>query len=257
MKINISRIFGMFDKLDDIIFVPVNLICDVLRQPLRERNAKHDRSMLELQHHINSMQAELDMVKKNKEEQIRENQIAFDIEMHSRQDEQDVNMRRFNLELTELISQNELKYQAQSIEALKKYQHDLGEASVILADSIGQMSIALMDHAHRLAEERTKAYLNLQNEAYESAVCRLADLEARFPDGSRAREILENSVEKQLIGIIDNADQFIKTMSNDITSLSNNINQITSQAMDNIDRYLAPTISKAVSSSAKQIIDIN
>ncbi|OON94189.1 MAG: hypothetical protein ATN31_04205 [Candidatus Epulonipiscioides saccharophilum] len=245
-KLNFAAIFGVFDKLDDIVFVPVNLICDVLRQPLRERNTKLDKNMLELQHKLHAEQAELDMYIADTTERLREHQLNFDANLHYDNQQRKLDLKKFDLELNDLIAKNDLANHKAAIETLQKYQQDLGKASVILADSVGQMSISLIEHAHLLIEERSKAYIKLQNDAYKSAEFRLLELDIKFPNGGRAREILENSIEKQLIGIIENADFFIQSMTTDITNLSDNINKITSQAVQNIDYYLAPNVIKNI-----------
>lgn len=35
--------FGMFDKVDDIIYEPIKMVCDALRQPLKQMDAKNER----------------------------------------------------------------------------------------------------------------------------------------------------------------------------------------------------------------------
>ena len=40
--------FGMFDKVDDIIYEPIKMVCDALRQPLKQMDAKNERKKMEL-----------------------------------------------------------------------------------------------------------------------------------------------------------------------------------------------------------------
>ena len=45
----IGKIFGMFDRVDDIIYEPVKLVCEALRQPLKQVDAHNEKSKAEHQ----------------------------------------------------------------------------------------------------------------------------------------------------------------------------------------------------------------
>lgn len=37
------NLFKMFDKLDDIVYEPVKMVCDLCRQPIRNAEAANER----------------------------------------------------------------------------------------------------------------------------------------------------------------------------------------------------------------------
>ncbi len=42
-----GKIFGMFDKVDDIVYEPIKLVCDALRQPLKKVEAHNEKLKVE------------------------------------------------------------------------------------------------------------------------------------------------------------------------------------------------------------------
>lgn len=220
------KLFKMFDKLDDIVYEPVKMICDVCRQPLKNADAANERKMKEtearLQQEMEKFEVDLDLKRKSGEMDIANTN------------------RRINAEIDNMIAQNELERNSQVVEAIKKYQEDLGRVSVELANSIGKMSVELRERTQALVIEKTKEYVALQNEVQDRAANRLMEFDKQFPNGGRAKEIMENSVEKQLTSILDRTDEFMKSMNDDIANLQQNINEITAQAVKNTDKYLDP-----------------
>ena len=41
------NLFKMFDKLDDIVYEPVKMVCDLCRQPIRNAEAANERKKME------------------------------------------------------------------------------------------------------------------------------------------------------------------------------------------------------------------
>lgn len=226
----VTKIFKMFDKVDDIVYEPVKLVCDVFRQPLKEMDAKNKRKNMELENKLHC--------------EIKQFEMELDLQHRKREGEIDANIRKVNAEIDEMITEADFERQTQIVEAIKRYQKDLGEASVELSNCIGCMSIELRERAYRLVDERTRAYKKMQDEALSDAETRFEELERRFPNGGKAKEIMESAIERQLIGIIENADKFICSMHDDIAQMMANIDHITAQAINNTNNYLSPMIAK-------------
>lgn len=227
------KFLNMFDKLDDIIHEPVKLICDVFRQPLKNADAKNERLKIELDNKIKSDMKRLDI-------EIELNRQKGTIQNLAEE-------RKINEEINEMIYDNQLKRQEKMINAARRYQQELGEASVKLSDSIGKMSVELRALAWNLVQQKTNEYTNMQNIAIDSAQKRLSDLEKQFPNGGKGKEIIENIISIQLANIIENSTNFIKTMNDDVSNMTNNIDEITKLAKLNIDKYLSPMITKSIS----------
>ena len=193
--------------LEKIIEIPVKLVDDILRIPL---NAANDSLSVH-------------------EERARE-QIKLDV-------------RRANEEINEMIADNELKRQSDMVEALKRYQLDLGNASVSIAESIGSMSLDLRERAYRLVDERTKEYKRMQTEARAEAMQELKELKASVLNGEidkEDQEMMRGLVNDQMTSIINNAGGFIKSMQIDMLHMTENIDKIVGQSIKNTDRYLDP-----------------
>ena len=227
---NAQQMIEIFDKVCNIVNEPVKLICDVLHQPLKGLDAKNERKKIELESRL----------------QCEAKQFESDLDLKHRQS---------IIELDEMIANNEFRRQTQIVEAIKQYQNDLSETYVAVANSIGRMSLELRAHAYKLVDERAKEYRKIQEEANQNAMASFAELEARFPEGSRAREIMENSIGTQLANIVSNANRFICAMETDITQMANNIDQITTRAIENADKYLSPMNPKNFVSHSEAIND--
>ena len=67
------KFFGMFDKVDDIVYEPMKLVCDTLRQPIRQRRemklAQEKRGMEE---EINQMICDNDLRRREEMVQLEE-----------------------------------------------------------------------------------------------------------------------------------------------------------------------------------------
>lgn len=57
---------------------------------------------------------------------------------------------------------------------------------------------------------------------------------------------MENAVERQLMSLLDITDKFMVAMKDDIANMTENINQITAQAVANTDKYLSPMTARAL-----------
>ena len=66
----ITKIFGMFDKIDDIVYEPVKLVCDVLRQPLKQIDAHNEKAKAEnnqkLEKELKQFEADLEYQKEER-----------------------------------------------------------------------------------------------------------------------------------------------------------------------------------------------
>ena len=227
------NLFKMFDKIDDIVYEPVKMVCDLCRQPIRNAEAANERKNMETEARL--------------QQQMKEYELELNLKRHQKELDIEANNRRINAEIDDMIARNELERQSMVVEAIKKYQEDLGRVSVELSNSIGKMSLEIRERTHALVIEKTKEYVKIQNEIQDRASDRLEQLEQRFPNGGRSKEIMENAVEKQLMSLLDISDKFMIAMKDDIANMTENINQITAQAVANTDKYLSPMMARALS----------
>ncbi len=208
--------FGnMFDKLDDIVYEPVKLVCDALRRPLDMLDKHNQKKTMEF------------------EQQLQQNAAEFDFKLEERR-------KRLDNELIELAKNQEFERNSRIVDAIKRYQIDLGEAAKKIAESIGLMSVDLQNRAYNIVDERNRNYKEMQEKAIAEAQKRLFEIEEKFPNGGRAKEIMENAIEKLMTNIIDEADNFIRLMEKDLSDMTKEIREIAAKTLGNSDKYLSP-----------------
>ncbi len=215
---------NMFDKLDDIVYEPVRLVCDALRQPLKNIDAKNARLDKELEAKI-ARDAEafaVEMDSKRRTEEI-ENEILLKKGM------EEVNSMREN----DLLARN-----IKIIEAYEKYKEHFAKLSVNITKSIGQMQIDLREKAQDLCLSKTREYIALQNEAKVQMVSHM-ELIQKFPEG-RARELMESEIVESYMSIFRRCNEFISFLNEDMKQLNQHFIEISNQSMMNAERVLSP-----------------
>lgn len=176
--------FDMFDKIDDIVYKPVEAICDWTKEPLKKwehkRNMETEAQNIEAAERENAAARvheeamakiaadtaereqnaqrihEEAMAKLQQEltEKERESLIA-DFEARARID---ADIRRWNAEIDQMIIQQEDERRDRLVECIKRYQIDLANAAQDIVNSIGLMSLELREKANQLVFEKTKDY---------------------------------------------------------------------------------------------------
>lgn len=216
----------MFDKLDDIIYKPIETICDWVKEPLnalsagRERKKMRETANIEMQ--MRQQEAEL--------QAYNERQAA----------ELQVDQRRWHAEIDAMIAEQESKRRDQLVESIKRYQIDLAMATKDIVNSIGMMSIELRREANALIMEKTQEYRQLQDEATNNAMQRLDDINQRFASNERVRNRMEDSVMNQMDAVVDAANEFIKELAVDFKRLNQNTDDLMRMGMQNVNKYLEP-----------------
>lgn len=75
MAVKIPGLLGVFDKIDDIVYEPVRLICDGLRQPLKQMDAANERKQMELaarlQREAEAFSVKVELDKKEEKQRLR------------------------------------------------------------------------------------------------------------------------------------------------------------------------------------------
>ena len=245
MAVQVTKFLEMFDKLDDIVYEPVRLVCDALRQPLKNMDAANSREETELEARLiqetEAFAVEMDLKRKREEAEI------------------ELDMRQRQAEIESMIADNEFARNARIVEAVKKYQEDLGKASAVLLASIGSMQLELRDKAQELCLKKTRDYKALQDEAMDQMVSRMEEIEQKFPEGS-ARTMMQNRIMEQNVSIVNRADEFIAMLAKDMEQLSQNFNAIAEKAADAANDLLSPLHVREITGELRQsgnIADIN
>ena len=88
-----------------------------------------------------------------------------------------------------------------------------------------------------------------QDAATEKAMAQLENISAKFPEGSKANEMMTASVVKQLDNIIETSNNFMKTIDADFSKMMDSIGRITESTMLNANQYISPTFAKSIAAS--------
>lgn len=216
----------MFDKIDDIVYKPIETLCNWIAEPLKSFESRRQ---------IKQMQATAEI-----EEKARRQEAELQAYSARQQVELDADRRRLNADIDQMIQEYEMANREKFVEALKRYQTDLAKVNVEIVNNIGLMTIDLRRTAHTLVTEKTQEYRKIQNQAIESAMKRLDEINERYANNERVRIRMEDSVMNQMDSVIEAADRFITELADDLKRLNQNTDDLMHMGMENVSKYLAP-----------------
>lgn len=211
----------MFDKLDDIIYLPIKLITDWAGEPLKDREHKRQ---IEKQTAMIRAEAEI-----RREEKELETELAI---------KKETEVQKILVEIEECRKDRELERMKAVSEAIMRYQKELTKLNTDAVMAVEQMQLDLKDKAQSLVYEKTIKYKELQDVAFTEASQDLKRIEQEFPDNSPAREILLKAVDRRLANIIDTAHNFLLELNADIKLLNQNINLLAEKGHTFIESHL-------------------
>ena len=247
--------FDMFDKIDDIIYKPVETICEWTKEPLKRWEHQRDmetqsqniedeeRARKENhQHEVEMAQktADNEMAKKRLDQALTEEERKSVTEDMAARAKIDADIRKWNAEIDQMILREEDARRDRLVECMKRYQIDLSNAARDIVNSIGMMSLELRERANQLVIERTKDYIAIQEKAKDNAMNRLEEIGTRFANNERVRIRMEDSVINNMDSIINQADKFITEISEDFKRLNQNTDELMRIGLQNAGEYIKP-----------------
>ena len=150
--------------------------------------------------------------------------------------------QKFNAELDDMIASKEIERGKKVLDAIKDYQITMAQSAASINESLGKMTVELRRKAHDLIQEKKQTYVQMQNNAQEHAMEQLDKIYARFPEGSRARTMMEDAVNGQMIAIVNNAGDFMKMIDADFARMTENLDAISRNAAENTNQYISMTL---------------
>lgn len=247
--------FDMFDKIDDIIYKPVETICEWTKEPLKrwehQRDMETQSQNIEAeerarrenhQHEMEKAQktADNEMAKKRLDQALTEEERKSVTEDMAARAKIDADIRKWNAEIDQMILREEDARRDRLVECMKRYQIDLSNAARDIVNSIGMMSLELRERANQLVIERTKDYIAIQEKAKDNAMNRLEEIGTRFANNERVRIRMEDSVINNMDSIINQADKFITEISEDFKRLNQNTDELMRIGLQNAGEYIKP-----------------
>jgi len=214
-------IFNMFDKLDDIVYKPIEAITDWAKEPLKRWEHKRD---LEKQETLEKIKLENTL--KEKETDVN---LAI---------KRETEVIRIIAEIDEYKKDKEFERMKAVSEAIMKYQEELTKLNVNAINAIGHMQLDLREKAQELVYNKTIKYKELQDRAFNEAAIDLKRIESDFSDNEIARDILVKAVDKRLANVIDTAHNFLLELNADIKILNQSINILAEKGQIFTERHL-------------------
>lgn len=197
----IGKIFGMFDKVDDIVYEPIKLVCDTLRQPLKQLDAHNEKKKAE---------HDQELVK-----QLKQFEVDLELDKKQREMQLSVDERRMEEEINQMILDNDLQRREDMVQLEMKYRKEMAEAAAQLAQIIANMQVETRSKILALYTEKEKEYLDLQDKYKKQMFDTVKSLRDTFPDGT-GEDIIRDEVKTQLKNISERSAAFSKLMNEDM-----------------------------------------
>lgn len=198
---SIGKIFGMFDKVDDIVYEPIKLVCDTLRQPLKQLDAHNEKKKAE---------HDQELVK-----QLKQFEVDLELDKKQREMQLSVDERRMEEEINQMILDNDLQRREDMVQLEMKYRKEMAEAAAQLAQIMANMQVETRSKILALYTEKEKEYLDLQDKYKKQMFDTVKSLRDTFPDGT-GEDIIRDEVETQLKNISERSAAFSKLMNEDM-----------------------------------------
>ena len=178
--------FGMFDKVDDIIYEPIKMVCDALRQPLKQMDAKNERKKMELNSQL------------DKEMQ----QMGLDLE---------VQRKRENAEIDKMIADSKLERDEETLAVIEEYQKNMGSVAVEIGKAIGEMSIDLQAKAQDMVIEKSKRFRKEQVETLNEATQGIKEIRNMYPNEDEFVAEIIRPYTEMMTNVVKETNAFIWT----------------------------------------------
>lgn len=222
----VGKIFGMFDKVDDIVYEPIKLVCDIMRQPLKQldnhNKKKNDDHSQKLDIQLKQFEADLEIEKKNREMEL------------------SVEQRKMEEEINQMILDNDLHRREEMVQLEMKYRKEMADAAAQLAQIIANMQVETRGKILALYTEKEKEYLDLQIRYKAQMYDDVKSLREAFPDGS-GEEIIRDEVKNQLKNIAERSTAFSKAMNEDMKKVFDIIDSGMKEITGLATKYFQPT----------------
>jgi len=221
----VSKIFGMFDRVDDIIYEPIKLVCDALRQPLKQIDASNVRRQKEQEQEL----------------QIKLRQFEADLEHErkKREAELSADQRRMDEEINQMILDNDLRRREEMIRIEESYRKEMAEAAAQLAAMMVNLNVEARGRLLDLYEEKTRSYLELQAQCRRELLSSVKEMREMFSDGSFEDEI-RAELRRGLEEISTRSSRFSQILLDDQTVVLKNIDAVVGETIGLAAKYFQP-----------------
>lgn len=215
---------NMFDKLDDIVYEPVNLICDALRRPLDMLDKHNQKKMMEFEQQLQQSAEEFG--------------LKIEIERDNSKVDTEARRKRLAAELAEWQKQEELNRQIETAETIKRLTIEMGKAAAEIPASIGRMSIENRERAYKMVKDRTKDYWSMQSEIRRQIMDFQNEINEMYDKDDPMRNEMLKTSNAQIAEMVKAAGSFSALINDDLKQLQANIDSIAQESASTVNTYL-------------------
>lgn len=222
----------MFDKIDDIIYKPIETVCDWLKAPLKSmddnRAAKIEREKIELKAKIDKADKELDA-------KIEADIKKLDTELAIKRETEVV---KIIAEIEELKKDKDFARKKAVSDAIIEYQREFTKLNVNAINAIGHMQLDLRERVQNMILDKTRQYKALQDEAKQEAMQEYKAIMQEFANEPEIKQNMINHVNESVAIIIHNSKVFITELTEDLRSVNKSIDILALNGQKFIENHL-------------------
>lgn len=221
----IGKIFGMFDKVDDIVYEPVKLMCDALRQPLKQIDAYNEKSKAEHQQVL--------------EQQMKEFEADLELRKKRREMEMGIDKRRKEEEIVQMIADKDLERREKMVQMEMRYRKEMAEAATRLESIMVDMQYETRSKIFALYAEKSDEYLEAQTKFEDRLIDRIEKMKKMFPD-KKGEEKIRDYYFEQIDVIQKRSTDFLNNMNDDMNKVLGTIDDGMKEMTGLATKYFKP-----------------
>jgi len=223
----VGKFFGMFDKIDDIVYEPVKLFCDALRQPLKQIELKNEKNKEE---HELALKKELQQFESDLEFEKKEREMKLTIEQ-----------KRMEEDINQMVLDNDLARREKMIQLEAKYRKEMALAAAELEQIILNITTENRDKIFKLYAEHKRQYIDIQNAYTDSVYANVERMKNIFPGEAgqgRIMDFMFTYIEK----ITEESCAFTNQLNDDMKKVIDIVDSTTNSTSNLATKYLQPIV---------------
>lgn len=169
MKGVIMGFLDMFDKLDDIVYEPIKMICNWAQEPIRRFQTKRDAEAAQ-------QAADIEAAKRSQE-------VELEVAKQERLARLQADQRRWNSEVDHLIAEQEIERNTRIFDTMTEYRRLMMSDIKDIAYAISLMEIDLVKQVYDLIEVKMANLEKMRAAAVENRKKELLEIKDLFDQG--------------------------------------------------------------------------
>ncbi len=221
------------EKLVNVASSPFKLMSKWAEEPLKNRAHKRNIDLMTAEERFKNEQSRLNQSHESKLKKEEESHITEQII------KRETETVRIIAEIEELKKDKQLERMKLATEALVKMQRELTKINTEAISSIGNMSLDLRNKATNLIIEKQKQCKEIQESAISKSMDRFEEIDRRFGENNRAKDIFYKNEDAVLAKTIDSTGKLIDELSSDLRSINKNIDLLQLSGQKFIENHLS------------------